>query len=512
MAHQEEVELPKGWIKLSVEDIAEVKGGKRLPKGEKFSPVATKYPYIRVTDFLNESVDVTSIQYISEDIHQKISNYTISVNDLYISIAGTIGLVGGIPQELNGANLTENAAKITSLYEIEKKYLLYVLNSPEVKSLFSIATTSSGQPKLALKRIRTVIFPMAPLAEQKRIVEKLDSLLVQVDTIQQRLNNLPDIIKRFRQSVLAAAVSGKLTEQWRDKNEFFFGDKSIEKITELVDSFYENKAQKAVANGKRKPKHPRANKKAEEREEALPVIPSQWKYQRLEDITYLVSDGTHKTPKYKNEGVPFFSVKNVRPFKVSDANIKFVSQDEYEEIDARCNSEENDILYTKVGATFGFAARNTITYNHAIYVSLALIKPVFDFFDTKYAELVMNSPVVFEQARKRVSGSGVPDLHLIEIRDFKIPVPHIEEQTEIVRLVEQYFALADTLEKNLANAKQRVDNLTQSILAKAFRGEIVPQDPNDEPADKLLARIKAARLEAEKLEKAAKKAAKASKK
>jgi type I restriction enzyme S subunit len=89
------------------------------------------------------------------------------------------------------------------------------------------------------------------------------------------------------------------------------------------------------------------------------------------------------------------------------------------------------------------------------------------------------------------------------------PIPAIEEQTEIVRLVEQHFALADTLEKNLKNAKQRVDNLTQSILAKAFRGELVPQDPNDEPAEQLLARIKKARLEAEAIEKAAKKVAKA---
>jgi type I restriction enzyme S subunit len=103
-------------------------------------------------------------------------------------------------------------------------------------------------------------------------------------------------------------------------------------------------------------------------------------------------------------------------------------------------------------------------------------------------------------------------LFLGPIKNLFIPYLPKEEQTEIVRLVEQYFALADTLEKNLANAKQRVDNLTQSILAKAFRGELVPQDPSDEPADKLLARIKAARLEAEKLEKAAKKAAKASKK
>ena len=95
-----------------------------------------------------------------------------------------------------------------------------------------------------------------------------------------------------------------------------------------------------------------------------------------------------------------------------------------------------------------------------------------------------------------------------DLRPAPIPLPPLEEQTEIVRLVEQHFALADTLEKHLKNAKQRVDNLTQSILAKAFKGELVPQDPNDEPAEQLLARIKAARAEAEQLEKAAKKASK----
>ena len=113
-------------------------------------------------------------------------------------------------------------------------------------------------------------------------------------------------------------------------------------------------------------------------------------------------------------------------------------------------------------------------------------------------------------------GGTMDILNLGILKKLPIALPPVEEQTEIVRLVEQYFALADTLEKNLANAKQRVDNLTQSILAKAFKGELVPQDPNDEPADKLLERIKAARIEAEKLEKAAKasakKAAKAKKK
>jgi type I restriction enzyme S subunit len=107
-----------------------------------------------------------------------------------------------------------------------------------------------------------------------------------------------------------------------------------------------------------------------------------------------------------------------------------------------------------------------------------------------------------------MTGSAVPHLFQRDVKEFVLEVPPIEEQTEIVRLVEQHFALADTLEKNLKNAKQKVDNLTQSILAKAFRGELVPQDPNDEPAEQLLARIKTARAEAEQLEKAAKKASK----
>ena len=102
----------------------------------------------------------------------------------------------------------------------------------------------------------------------------------------------------------------------------------------------------------------------------------------------------------------------------------------------------------------------------------------------------MNSEIVFQQARERVTGIGTPDLHLIEIRDFRIPLPPLEEQQEIVRRVTALFALADQVEERYAQAKTHVDRLTQSILAKAFRGELVPQDPADEPAAALLARIR----------------------
>jgi type I restriction enzyme S subunit len=454
MTKLDNAELPKGWIKLSIEDIAEVKGGKRLPKGEKFAQEKTNYPYIRVTDFSNESVDVTKIQYIDEDIQQNISNYIISVDDLYISIAGTIGLVGTIPQELDGANLTENAAKITSIYEVEKKYLLYVLNTPEVKSLFSIATTSSGQPKLALKRIRTVIFPMAPLPEQKRIVEKLDSLSAQVDTIQQRLNNLPNIIKRFRQSVLAAAVSGKLTKQWRIENKI-----------------------------------------------------GEWAEVVLGDVIHIGP----KKPKLLDEDLVSFSPMAMMPKLMGEELISEVKEWKQVKKGFTC-FKNDDVLLAKITPCFeneksviakglknGIGTGSTefmVLRPNGKMLSYLIFCHVKSLSFLKDGEMNMSGSVGHRRVPKEF------------VENWTIGLPLIEEQTEIVRLVEQYFALADTLEKNLANAKQRVDNLTQSILAKAFKGELVPQDPSDESADKLLERIKAARIDAEKLEKAAKKAAK----
>jgi len=233
----------------------------------------------------------------------------------------------------------------------------------------------------------------------------------------------------------------------------------------------------------------------------LPEIPESWKYHRLEDLCYLITDGTHKTPEYRQKGIPFLSVKNVRPFSIDDRDIKFISEQEHNELISRCNPEKGDILYTKVGATFGYAAAVNIEYPFSIFVSLALIKPVTPFFMTDYVAILMNSESVFSQARDRVSGIGTPDLHLIEIRDFRAPLPPIEEQQEIVRLVEAMFKSADAVEKRIDAAKVRAEKLTQAILAKAFRGELVPTEAElarregrpYESASELLARIKSDR-------------------
>lgn len=154
--------LPFSWVEVEIGDVADVKGGKRLPKGKSLLEIQTAHPYIRVTDFDMGSVDLSNLKYLDEDTHNVIKNYTISKDDLYISIAGTIGLIGEIPPELDGANLTENAAKLCGLLGIERSYLRYVLSSNTSKEQFDDRTTSSGQPKLALFRIKNCRFPLPP--------------------------------------------------------------------------------------------------------------------------------------------------------------------------------------------------------------------------------------------------------------------------------------------------------------------------------------------------------------
>ncbi|HCG6969629.1 TPA: restriction endonuclease subunit S [Vibrio parahaemolyticus] len=448
--------LPKGWKEISIADIADIKGGKRLPKGAQFSEVQTNFPYIRVSDFDKGCVDTTNLKYIDESTHQAISNYVISSDDLYISIAGTIGLVGEIPEELDNANLTENAAKICNLKTINKRYLKYFLQSPIAIQQFIDKTTSSGQPKLALFRIKDCSLGLAPLAEQKRIVEKLDEVLAQVDTIKARLDSIPELLKRFRQSVLASAVSGKLTKEWRTERSL-----------------------------------------------------KQWVTLNLNEVTSHVVDCPHSTPKWSDEGRYCVRTTAFNPFYLDLSGQGYVNDEVFEQRTSRLTPEAGDILYSREG-TVGIACQIPKGVELCLGQRMVVIR-ANEKVNAKYLTIVLNSDHILRIVRELTIGSTAPRVNMKVIRDYPIPVPDCIEQKEIVRLVDQYFAFANTIEAQVKKAQARVDNLTQSILAKAFRGELVPQNDDDEPAEVLLKRIAQARKEAEALAKAAKKAAKTKK-
>jgi type I restriction enzyme M protein len=186
------------WPMVSVGDISEVKGGKRLPKGAAFAEAKTAHPYIRVSDFHNQSVRIDGLKFISEEVFSEISRYVISSRDVYISIAGTIGLTGCIPEELDGANLTENAAKIIPNPEqVSAKFLASALGMEAAQAQIKKLTHAVGVPKLALERIRTIEIPLPPLSAQNAIV-------AEIEAEQALVNGNRDLIARFEKKIDAA--------------------------------------------------------------------------------------------------------------------------------------------------------------------------------------------------------------------------------------------------------------------------------------------------------------------
>ncbi len=197
--------IPESWEIKSIEDIAEVKGGKRLPKGSSLSEEKTPYPYIRVTNMFMGGIDLSEIQYVPVDIQPQIKNYTISKNDLFISVAGTLGIVGEVPKELDNANLTENADKLTNI-KIDRKYLLYIFMSNLIQNEISKHTTSNAQPKLALTKIKTFKIPVAPLEEQKQIVEILSTVDNKLENLKYKKQSFEELKKGLMQKLLTGEV------------------------------------------------------------------------------------------------------------------------------------------------------------------------------------------------------------------------------------------------------------------------------------------------------------------
>jgi len=201
-------EIPSDWTVTTVGEVCAVKGGKRLPKGETLTEENTGYPYIRVTDMFMGGVDTAGILYVPSHVQASIARYTISKDDIFISVAGTLGLVGTVPEELDGANLTENADKLTGI-KINRDYLFYCLCSDAIQDAIAREATSNAQPKLALTRIREFSFPLPSDREQARIA----AILAAVDEKLRLLST-----KRVSHLSLKRGLMQKLlTGEWRVK-------------------------------------------------------------------------------------------------------------------------------------------------------------------------------------------------------------------------------------------------------------------------------------------------------
>lgn len=183
----------------------------------------------------------------------------------------------------------------------------------------------------------------------------------------------------------------------------------------------------------------------------------------LKEICHLITDGVHQKPDYKASGIPFVSIKDFSNGKFSLENTKFISESDHLQFNKRCNPQFNDILYSKVGS-YGIACLVETHQPFSLYVSVCLIKPKRDIIDSKFLLHLLNSPIIKRQADKCVKGIGVPDLHLIEIKNFQIPLPPLAEQQRIAAILDK----ADALREKRRRAIAKLDELQKSVFLEMF--------------------------------------------
>ncbi len=301
------------------------------------------------------------------------------------------------------------------------------------------------------KIVKDAAYLVPPLAEQTRIAAKLDDLLSQVDTLKTRIDGIPTLFKRFRQSVLAAAVSGRLTEEWRKENHApDFQQTTVGKLFKLID-------------GDRGPNYPKKN-------------------------------------DYQAHGhCLFLSTKNVRKYGFAFDEKQFISKEKHQALRAGLLSR-GDIIITTRGTLGNVALYDESVPFDVVRINsgMLILRNLEPDLKNEFFKILIASPPFQKLIESQRSGSAQPQLPAKIIREFHVSVPSVKEQFEIARRAEQLFAFADQLETRVAAALVRIQRLTQSILAKAFRGELMPQDPTDEPASVLLERIKIRRATAPK--------------
>jgi type I restriction enzyme, S subunit len=483
-------ELPEGWAAATLKYCSTLITKGSTPTSYGFAYKTSGINFIRVENLANGRIDRSSISvFIDKNADAALKRSRLQAGDLLYSIAGTIGRTGLVTPEDLPANTNQALAIIRGTDQIfEPSYLRFALASSVVQRQSNEDARGGGMNNISLADVNSILLPISPVPEQHRIVAKIEDLFQNVNASRERLAKVPKILKAFRQSVLAAACSGRLTEEWREKHPDFKTGKQL--LTELLG---ERRRQWIEHQGTRKYSDP-----IEIAAEDLEDIPETWVWASVDSLSTKVVDGVHKTPEYVPSGIPFVTVRNLTAGPGIDfESLHFVTNTDHEQFIQRANPERGDLLVSKDG-TLGVVRAIRTDKVFSIFVSVALIKPVSKSL-TNYLDVALSSPSV--QAQMVGTGSGLQHIHLRDLRADGVPLPPLEEQREIVRRVEILFKLADKIERRVEAATKRADKLTQSILAKAFRGELVPTEAelarkegrDYEPASALLERIKSDR-------------------
>jgi type I restriction enzyme S subunit len=446
-------DLPQNWEYGKLSQAAHVVRGITFPAGEKRNDLAQGYVCCLRTTNVQQTLEWDDVYYVPTS-YVKRAEQLVREGDVLMSMANSYELVGKVARAINvpqPAAFGAFLAAVRPTHAIDGGYLYHFLRSSEVQSrLREGSSQTTNIANISVGRLSELPIPLAPWSEQKRIADKLDTVLTRVDAVNTRLARVAPLLKRFRQSVLAAATSGRLTEDWRNDSHPDVGD-----------------------------------------------IPLNWERTTLRNcITSMTGGASPSVENYAPTGVLALNKGDIKLYgRLADKQDQKRVPLKFAQLHRTKLVQKGDLLVTLrdlsskadfLGLIAQFMGTEVALPTQGMY-ALSVAENTLP----KFLMYFSNSPIYREVMKREKVGATQVHLRNDQFLDIPLALPPVKEQTEIVRRVDTLFAFADRLEARLHTAQTAAHRLTPALLAKAFRGELVPQDPNDEPASELLKRLAA---------------------
>jgi type I restriction enzyme, S subunit len=477
-------DIPESWEWVTLGEIGESNIGLTYSPSDVSD---TGIPVLRSNNIQKGKLDLTDLKRVNIEIKE---SYYVQEGDLLIcarngskNLVGKTALIQGLLEPMAfGAFMAIFRSKFN-------EYVFFFINSPLFRRMINDVNTMTIN-QITQQNLKSTIFPLPPLAEQKRIVEKCDRLLSTCDEIEKRqqqrqesilrmnesaiaqlltsqnpddfrqhwqricnnfdlLYSVPETIPKLRQAILQLAVQGKLVRQ----------DPNDEPASVLLEKIKLEKEwlvkEKKIRNSQILP--------AIKIDQVALKLPVGWEWTRLDDICSKITDGVHKTPKYTDCGIHFLSVTQLKNGKLDFSNTKYISPEDHQIFYQRCNPEKGNILICKVGGTIGVTTVVEVDIEFSIFVQLALIKQII--VNPYYLKLVLLSDEVQNYIKENSVGSAMPYISLEKLKYILVPLPPLAEQQRIVEKCDRLMSLCDTLEIKLKQGRDSSEKLIE-VAAK----------------------------------------------
>jgi type I restriction enzyme S subunit len=486
--------VPEGWELVPFSDLAinpknDIVDG---PFGSNLK--ASEYtdsgvPILRLQNIKRNYFLDKNIKFVTQEKYEQLIRHTYKSGDILITKLGDpLGVACIAPIIMGeGVIVADIVRARLPVEQIDTKYITYLINSPLSIKQFKENTKGTTRQRVNLKFVRDLQLPIAPFAQQKRIVAKIEELFSHIDAGIVALNKTRKLLKQYRQSVLKAAVTGELTKQWREekKDKLEPASELLERILKERDEEYARKVAvwetvlsewKASGEQGKKPAKPQKYKSLENNFTGLEKLPAGWCWTKLGNLSVDVFDGPFgsnlKSSDYVDDGVRVIRLENIGSLEFKDSKRTYVTEEKYQLLKKHTVSS-GDIIFSS------FVADGTRVVVLPDNVTKAInkadcfcVRAFGESIDENYLANFLSTHATYKRLKNQVHGATRPRINTSQLKELEVPVCPAEEQLEIVRLTKEKFESIERLENDIDLQLTKANKNKQSILASAYSGTL----------------------------------------